>query len=158
MDGTTNAPPSGSVTISRRIEWDMAHRLGPLCTTKCRNLHGHRYTALATLAAETTNELGMVLDFGDAFRAMSEFVDGSLDHACIVDRTDGPLLAFLTEQGDKRCEVDFPTTVENLCAWLAARFQEGFDALPGARERGVRLVALRVYETPNCYADWSRDA
>ncbi|MGK0481157.1 MAG: 6-pyruvoyl-tetrahydropterin synthase, partial [Planctomycetota bacterium] len=32
---------TGSVTISRRIEWDMAHRLGPKCTTKCKNLHGH---------------------------------------------------------------------------------------------------------------------
>lgn len=147
---------NGAVTISRRIEWDMAHRLGPRCTTKCRNLHGHRYTALATLAAETTDELGMVLDFGDAFRAMSAFIDGSLDHACVVDRGDGALLSFLREVGDKRCEVDFPTTVENLCAWLAERFQEAFDALPEAQGRGVRLVALRVFETPNCYADWTR--
>jgi 6-pyruvoyltetrahydropterin/6-carboxytetrahydropterin synthase len=145
---------SGSVTISRRIEWDMAHRLGPRCTTKCKNLHGHRYVAIATLAADTTDDLGMVLDFGDAFKVMKAFVDGSLDHVCIVDRGDADLLAFLVQQGDKRCEVDFPSTVENLCAWLAARFQEGFDTLPGAAGRGVQLVELRVFETPNCYADW----
>ena len=161
MDGTQKSDlaagtaANGAVTISRRIEWDMAHRLGPKCATKCRNLHGHRYTALATLAAETTTELGMVLDFGDAIRAMKGFIDGSLDHACIVDRRDVALLEFLTEQGDKRCEVEFPTTVENLCAWLAGQFQVAFDALPGAAERGVRLVALRVFETPNCYADWT---
>ncbi|MGD2018149.1 MAG: 6-carboxytetrahydropterin synthase [Planctomycetota bacterium] len=147
---------NGTVTISRRIEWDMAHRLGPRCTTKCRNLHGHRYVAIATLAAETTDELGMVLDFGDAFQAMKGFVDGHLDHACVVDREeDVDLLQFLVAQGDKRCEVTFPTTVENLCGWLAGRFQEAFDSLPDAAGRGVRLVALRVYETPNCHADWA---
>ncbi|MEL6430782.1 MAG: 6-carboxytetrahydropterin synthase [Planctomycetota bacterium] len=154
-DARPGVPAAGSVTISRRVEWDMAHRLGIKCTTKCKNLHGHRYTAIATLAAEATTELGMVLDFGDAIRAMKGFVDGRLDHACIVDRTDADLLAFLVDQGDKRCEVDFPTTVENLCAWLAGRFQEAFDALPGAAERGVTLVGLRVYETPNCHADWT---
>ncbi len=145
---------TGSVTISRRIEWDMAHRLGPQCTTKCKNLHGHRYVAIATLEADTTDDLGMVLDFGDVFRVMKTFVDGSLDHACIVDVGDVELLEFLKSQGDKRCEVNFPSTVENLCAWLAARFQEGFDALPEASGRGVQLVELRVFETPNCYADW----
>ncbi|MEM6672628.1 MAG: 6-carboxytetrahydropterin synthase [Planctomycetota bacterium] len=146
---------SANVTISRRIEWDMAHRLGPRCTTKCRNLHGHRYVAIATLAARTTNELGMVLDFGEAVAAMKGLVDERLDHACVVDQGDEALHAFLAEQGDKCEVVDFPTTVENLCVWLAERFQEAFDALPDAAERGVRLVGLRIYETPNCYADWS---
>lgn len=154
MDGATG--PTGRVTISRRVEWDMAHRLGPQCTTKCKNLHGHRYVAVATLAAETTTEMGMVLDFGDAIRAMKGFVDGRLDHACIVDGGDPELLSFLEGAGDKHCRVDFPTTVENLCSWLAARFQEAFDALPEAAGRGVELVALRVFETPNCYADWTR--
>ena len=46
--------------------------------------------------------------------------------------------------------------MENLCGWLAARFQEAFDALPEAAGRGVELVALRVFETPNCHADWTR--
>lgn len=146
---------NGTVTISRRIEWDMAHRLGPACTTKCKNLHGHRYVAVATLSAERADELGMVLDFGEVFSAMKTFVDGNLDHACIVDRRDSSLLTFLKEDGDKRCEVDFPTTVENLCGWLAERFQEAFDALPSVRSRGVRIVGLRVSETPNCFADWS---
>ena len=145
---------NGTVTISRRVEWDMAHRLGPECTTKCKNLHGHRYVAIATLRAEETDELGMVLDFADVFGAMRTFIDEHLDHACVVDLRDDALLRFLVSAGDKRCEVAFPTTVENLCGWLAHKFQEAFDALPGARERGVQLVQLRVFETPNCYADW----
>lgn len=133
----------------------MAHRLGPRCTTKCRNLHGHRYVAVATLAADAMTELGMVLDFGEVFGAMKALVDGELDHGTLVDRSDAPLLEFLAREGDKHRVVDAPTTVENIVPWLAARFQAAFDALPGARERGVRLVALRVFETPNCYADWA---
>lgn len=145
---------NGAVTISRRVEWDMAHRLGPGCTTKCKNLHGHRYVAIATLRAEQTDELGMVLDFADVFGAMKSFVDEHLDHACVVDRRDSALLEFLSAERDKHCVVAFPTTVENLCGWLAERFQAAFEALPGARERGVQLVELRMFETPNCYADW----
>jgi len=86
---------------------------------------------------------------------MKGFVDGHLDHACIVDKGDAALRDFLDSQGDKRCEVNFPTTVENLCGWLASRFQEEFDQLPDAAGRGVRLVGLRVFETPNCHADWT---
>ena len=154
MDGATG--PTGRVTISRRVEWDMAHRLGPKCTTKCKNLHGHRYVAVATLAAETTTELGMVLDFGDAIRAMKGFVDERLDHACIVDGGDPSSSPSSRVPATSTAEVDFPTTVENLCGWLAVRFQEAFDALPEAAGRGVKLVALRVFETPNCHADWTR--
>lgn len=156
MGGTTGS--TGRVTISRRVEWDMAHRLGPKCTTKCKNLHGHRYVAIATLAAETTTEMGMVLDFGDAIRVMKSIVDEELDHACVVDEADGALLDFLQTAGDKHCVVDFPTTVENLCGWLAGRLQEAFDAMPETDGRGVELVALRIYETPNCHADWTREA
>ena len=148
---------SERTTISRRVEWDMAHRLGPRCTTKCKNLHGHRYVAIATLEADAPDELGMVLDFGEVFGAMKAFVDGHLDHGTVVDREDADLLAFLEDQGDKHCVVEAPTTVENLVGWIARRFQAAFDALDGARERGVRLVSLRVYETPNCYADWYAD-
>ena len=133
----------------------MAHRLGPRCTTKCRNLHGHRYVAIATLEAEALDDLGMVLDFGEVFGAMKAIVDGELDHGTLVDRSDHSLLAFLQGEGDKHHVVDAPTTVENIAPWLAARFQRAFDGLPDARARGVRLVALRVYETPNCHADWT---
>ena len=133
----------------------MAHRLGPKCTSKCRNLHGHRYVAVATLSARTPVERGLVLDCGDALRAWKGRIDGRLDHACGVGRADTKLLAFLDAEGDKSCVVDFPTTVENLCGWLAVRFQEAFDALPEAAGRGVRLVGLRVNETPNCHADWT---
>jgi 6-pyruvoyltetrahydropterin/6-carboxytetrahydropterin synthase len=146
---------AGNITISRRVEWDMAHRLGARCTTKCRNLHGHRYVAIATLEADAMDPLGMVLDFGEVFGAMRDIVDGELDHGTLVDQHDTALLTFLQREGDKHHVVDAPTTVENIVPWLAARFQRAFDALPGAHERGVRLVALRVHETPNCYADWT---
>ena len=145
----------GRITISRRVEWDMAHRLGPRCTTKCKNLHGHRYVAVATLEAEAMDHLGMVLDFGEVFGALKGIVDGELDHGTLVDRGDVALLEFLRREGDKHHVVDAPTTVENIVPWLAGRFQRAFDALPGAEARGVRLVALRVHETPNCYADWT---
>ncbi|MEZ6013577.1 MAG: 6-carboxytetrahydropterin synthase [Planctomycetota bacterium] len=146
---------SGRLTISRRVEWDMAHRLGPRCQTKCRNLHGHRYVAIATLDAEAVDDLGMVLDFGEVFGAMKAIVDGELDHGTLVDEHDVSLLEFLRREGDKHHVVGAPTTVENIVPWLAARFQAAFDALPGAHARGVRLAALRVFETPNCYADWT---
>ena len=110
MDGATG--PTGRVTISGESNgtwptgWARSAR-------PSKNLHGHRYVA-GDASAETTTELGMVLDFGDAIRAMKGFVDDRLDHACIVDgRIRSPLLP--RRAGDKHCRVDFPTTVENLC-------------------------------------------
>jgi 6-pyruvoyl-tetrahydropterin synthase len=107
------------------------------------------------MEADAMDPLGMVLDFGEVFGAMKDIVDDELDHGTLVDARDASLLDFLQREGDKHRVVDAPTTVENIVPWLAARFQRAFDALPDAHERGVRLVALRVHETPNCYADWT---
>jgi len=90
----------------------MAHRLGPKCTTKCKNLHGHRYVAIATLEADTTDDMGMVLDFGDVFRVMKAFVDGSLDHACIVDVGDKDLLAAYYVQAGSGVKIQVLKSLE----------------------------------------------
>ena len=90
----------------------------------------------------------------EAYGTSNKPVTGSSIQGHYVLSADGDLLAFLQEQGDKHLVVDAPTTVENIVPWLAREFQAAFDLLDGARERGVRLVSLRVHETPNCYADW----
>lgn len=61
---------AGTVTATRRLEWDMGHRVAEHAG-QCFNLHGHRYAAEITVELplgqlETTGPAtGMVVDFGD---------------------------------------------------------------------------------------------
>ena len=51
------------IEITRRLEFDAGHRvLGH--EGKCKNLHGHRYSAEITVTAPDLDGLGRVIDFG----------------------------------------------------------------------------------------------
>lgn len=50
----------------------------------CQNLHGHNYRVRVHVAAETLDQLGMVIDFAD-LKAIVESVVGKFDHAVIND-------------------------------------------------------------------------
>lgn len=50
----------------------------------CQNLHGHNYRVRVHVAAAALDELGMVIDFADLKRILSEVV-GRFDHAVIND-------------------------------------------------------------------------
>jgi len=82
------------ITATRIIGVDAAHRV-PNHGSKCRSLHGHRYTFEATAGAEqlqTAGEAeGMVIDFGVLKEAMMFIIDRLIDHGMIMWKDD-PLL------------------------------------------------------------------
>ncbi len=53
-------------------------------TRGCQNLHGHNYRVRVHVAAETLDELGMVIDFADLKTIVDEVL-GKFDHAVIND-------------------------------------------------------------------------
>lgn len=142
--------------ITREIQIDAAHRV-PNHASKCRHLHGHRYVIQATCEGPllaTGESEGMVLDFSFLKEEMMRVIDGPCDHALIVWNND-PLFENKTvhELGGKVAWVDFVPTAENLA-------RHWFEMLvPGVRyltkERAV-LTRVRVYETPNCWADYNK--
>lgn len=144
--------------ITRRLEFDAGHRI-PNHLSRCRHLHGHRYALEVTLSGEVIQTRGhasegMVMDFSEVRAiAQRELVD-TWDHAFLAWREDRAVLDFLaTLPGHRTVVFDAPPTAEHLA-------QAAFSVLERAYrdEYGnhLRLARVRLYETPNCWADADR--
>ena len=145
-----------TLTITKRHEWDMGHRLGKGYTSKCRHNHGHRYVAEMTFECEALNSFDMVLDFGEIKSVCGAWIDEHIDHATLVFVEDETLLHFLERECNRHFVVTFNTTVENIVVWLAKQLQEVLDRVEAFKKRGVTLIQLKVNETPNGWATWRK--
>lgn len=135
-------------TCTRRVEFDAGHRV-TRHGSKCRNLHGHRYVVELKAAASALDDSGFVIDFGVLKGIVGAWIDENLDHG-FVCHPDDPLLPVVRAQGWKVYVMpDGEPTAENIAAHL---FAVGSELL--AKSSGVVLVSVRVYETPNCWADY----
>jgi len=169
--------------IRRRIEIDAGHRIATHAS-KCRNLHGHRYAIEAVCAAAALcpdgEQTDMALDFAFLKQEMVARIDGPCDHGLIVALSDHGLLALFTPEGRDPAEwrADLAAAVARDGAALTSEtrlatklyvvpFHPTAEALarhwfellaePVRRRSGgaARLVALRVWETPNCLAEYA---
>lgn len=84
-----------SFTVTRQLSIDAGHRV-MTHGSKCRHLHGHRYSIEATCHAEQLQRGGeqsdMVLDFGFLKEAMIEVIDEPCDHGFLAFVDDIELL------------------------------------------------------------------
>jgi 6-pyruvoyltetrahydropterin/6-carboxytetrahydropterin synthase len=143
--------------ITRRLEFDAGHRI-PDHNSQCRNLHGHRYVIEITLEGEVRDtagaaDNGMVLDFSDIKAIARKHLIDAWDHAFLVWREDKAVVDFLaTLPNHKTVLLDAVPTAENLA-------RAAFELLaPVYRENyapRLTLRKIRLYETPNCWADVS---
>ena len=172
--------------VSRRIEIDAGHRI-MTHGSKCRNLHGHRYVVEAECQAGHLHHDGeqtdMVVDFGFLKDEMMRLIDAPCDHGFIAAAADDGLLALFapdgadpadwldglraeiahagaalttrTRLGTKLYVVPFQPTAECLAKHWFERL-----ANPVAERSGgtARLVSVRVWETPNCMAEYTPPA
>ena len=123
--------------ITRRLEFDAGHRI-PSHTSKCRHLHGHRYAIEVTLSGDIIVELGV------PEQGMVMVYSGDI---CV--------LQFLESLGNHKTVVlDAPPTAENLA--LAA-FHILDSAYQDTYANHLRLERVRLFETPNCWADAVRE-
>ena len=145
-------------TITRKLEFDAGHRI-PDHRSQCRNLHGHRYVLEITLQGELVEtegapDRGMVMDFADVKALAMEHLVNKWDHAFIVYQGDTQVREFLASMPDHKTVVlDCIPTVENLAASAFRILSAVYDAHYGVN---LRLKHLRLYETPNCWADIER--
>ena len=168
--------------ITRSIGIDAGHRIR-LHGSKCRNLHGHRYTIEAVCEAdhlaETGEQSGMVLDFGFLKDEMMNEIDGPCDHGFIADIADSDCLAMFAPEGNAvetfirqlRNEVGRHSFFSTSDTALGTKLyviglpptaenlaRHWFERLaPRIRERSdsrAKLAKIVVWETPNCSAEW----
>ncbi|OFZ66016.1 MAG: 6-carboxytetrahydropterin synthase QueD [Betaproteobacteria bacterium RBG_16_56_24] len=144
--------------ITRRLEFDAGHRI-PSHKSQCKHLHGHRYAIEITLSGDIItrdglSEQGMVMDFTDVKRIAGEQLVDAWDHAFLVYRGDKQVCDFLATLPDHKTVIlDVVPTAENLA-------QAAFDILDPAYQdiygNHLRLERIRLYETPNNWADCVR--
>lgn len=140
--------------ITRRFEFDSGHRV-TYHKSKCRNLHGHRYVLEVTVEGDLIqtygdSSQGMVMDFGDIKELVQEHFVEVLDHAFIVWEDDRRLVQFLQEDGHKHVVVPFVPTAEHLALYAREQISKLLDEHTDGR---VQVAHIRLYETPNSWAD-----
>lgn len=146
--------------ITRRLEFDAGHRI-PDHLSQCRHLHGHRYALEITLSGEimaATNrpDTGMVMDFSEVKSLAQRHLIDLWDHAFLVYAQDRAVVDFLASLPEHKTVIlPLVPTAENLAtlafAALAAVYHDRYGT-------GLRLQRLRLYETPNCWADVTAEA
>lgn len=141
------------VEITRKVEFDAGHRI-PNHSSKCRNIHGHRYVLECTVTGAIVDtpgdsSEGMVVDFSALKQTMMELIGEPWDHAMLVWVGDEALrnALALMHMGHKTVLLPCIPTVENLASIAAAKLTRALE------EVGLKLTRLRLYETPNCWAD-----
>ncbi len=151
--GLPSNEPTTMITCTRRLEWDALHRI-PKHESRCRAFHGHRYAAELTCAAERLDDLGRIIDFGVIKERVGAWIDAHWDHTAILMRGDpeAEALADANERlGKPVYWLDGHPTAEHIVEELARVSTELLKA------DGVRVIAVRLWETPNCSAEWVAD-
>lgn len=161
-------------TITTKIGIDMGHRV-PDHGSKCANVHGHRYTIEATVSAQMLHthgeQSGMILDFGFLKEEMMHEIDRPCDHGLCLSTYD-PLIPEVIKprrewssddrhqgyletswQGGKLYLIKEAPTAEVLAAHWYMRLTSRIIL---RSEGHAQLERIRVWETPNNYADYVR--
>jgi len=145
--------------ITRRLEIDASHRISTH-NSQCRHLHGHRYAIEVTLTGniitdEGVAEQGMVMDFSEVKRIAKKVLVDKWDHAFLVYSGDTLIMNFLQSLKDHKTVVfDSQPTAENLALAAFRILDRAYSDNYGNQ---LRLARVRIYETPNCWADAIRD-
>lgn len=133
---------------TRIIEFDAAHRvIGH--QNKCKYLHGHRYKIEASFFAEKLDTLGVVIDFGIIKEKLGKWVNDNWDHTTILASQDSKLGNYISEVTQQKIYyLKNNPTAENMANYLLK------DICPEIfKEEKIKCFKIRIYETPNCYAE-----
>ncbi|MDR2451433.1 MAG: 6-carboxytetrahydropterin synthase [Candidatus Accumulibacter sp.] len=141
--------------VTRRLEFDAGHRI-PDHGSQCRHLHGHRYALEVTLSGEIVRkegnpDNGMVMDFSEIRNLARRHLVDLWDHAFFVYEHDVPVVEFLASLPEHKTVIlDCIPTAENLAEKAFRILDAVYRDIYGNH---LRLDRVRLYETPNCWAD-----
>lgn len=137
-------------TLQTNASFDSAHFLKGY-QGKCSNIHGHRWTIEVTVASDEVEEdgqiKGMIVDFKTLKNDLKDLAD-AFDHKFIIE--EGSLKEktkeALLEEKFAIVELPFRPTAENLAKYFYEKMEE----------KEYQVVLVKVYETPNNCAGYSR--
>jgi 6-pyruvoyltetrahydropterin/6-carboxytetrahydropterin synthase len=140
------------VRLTKEFRFEMAHALWNY-DGLCKNIHGHSYILFVTVIGEPITDennpkLGMVMDFGDLKKIVSEEVVDQLDHSVVLSKATPNLEQLNIDQMFERFFItDYQPTCENMIVDFADRISK---RLP----QDVTLHSLKLHETATSFAEW----
>ncbi len=129
----------------------MGHRL-PFHEGLCRNIHGHSYKMIVEISG-SVGENGMIIDFFDLGKIVNPIIE-KYDHAFLCWENDKTVKDFLEKNKMKRVIINFHSTVENICADFSRQI---FKKLAKLKNRGFKELTVKIFETPNAFAEITRE-
>jgi 6-pyruvoyltetrahydropterin/6-carboxytetrahydropterin synthase len=141
------------IRLTRIFSFEMAHALDNYAGD-CRNIHGHSYELHVTVTSDQPESTyfpspGILMDFKDLKQLVNGLLINNWDHKITLSRTyveKNPATAGL----ENLILMEAEPSAENLLIHAQKTLTE---ALP----KGIRLCAMRLYETRNSYAEWIAD-
>lgn len=135
------------IKCTRRIEFDAGHRIIGH-QNQCQYLRSHCYILEITIAANDTDELGMVADFG--FKDLAKvWVDKNFDHSLILHQDDKEIGQKIeSHTGQKVYYLQNNPTAENIALHLK---NENFPKLFESQK--FFITNIKLFETPNCFVE-----
>jgi len=130
-----------TVAIYKEVQIDASHRLLHY-KGKCANLHGHRWKIEVWVEGEPDATTGILIDYNVIKQTVAKY-----DHQIILNRDDPMVPAVekfqhvLTTPGDPTSEL------------LARIFRDDLEEICEAQHIAAHVTRLRVWESPNCYAE-----
>lgn len=139
------------ISITRRLEFDAGHRVMNH-ESKCATLHGHRYVVEVFAVSPELDQIGRVIDFSVLKARLGTWLDEQWDHNMIVFEKDEEVLKALSVLPRKKDPwiAPFNPTAENMAEYLLKEI-----CPPLFADTQIKIVKVRVHETPNCYAEAS---
>ena len=141
------------IRLTKEFSFESAHALEGYAGA-CREIHGHSYRMFVTICGRPSqdtaaSDYGMVMDFGELKRIVTEEVVARMDHSFVLRRSEANqrLAESLTGRFGRLVMVDYQPTCENMLADFAERIARRLPA-------GVELHSLRLHETATSYAEW----
>ena len=142
-----------TIRITKRFSFEAGHALYGY-DGKCKNLHGHSYklsvTVIGTPITDKTNpKFGMVIDFTDLKRIVTEEIVDKFDHATIFNKNTPhvKLAKTLKDEGHNVFLVDYQPTTECMVTDFARKITKRLPI-------NLKLHSLKLQETESSYAEW----
>jgi len=122
------------LTIS--VNFEAAHYINNY-PGKCSRLHGHNWKVEVNIYGNELGELGMLVDFRD-LKATVNKIMVNLDHYCL-------------NEIEPFCKIN--PTAENIAKYIYDQLEE-----TGEFSQDVKVRSVRIWESPNSAATYSREA
>lgn len=142
-----------TIRITKRFSFEAGHALYGY-DGKCKNLHGHSYKLSVTVIGipitdKTNPKFGMVIDFTDLKRIVTEEIVDKFDHATIFNKNTPhvKLAKTLKDEGHNVLLVDYQPTTECMVTDFARKITKRLPI-------NLKLHSLKLQETESSYAEW----